>query len=156
MENTVKAKAINLNEYSDAIVVSFGEKWFNLMLSGKIQFIIRKRIPVIKTFKWIYAHFNVPRSSISARIKIKEISTKTLQECSQIKQKIGLTEDEIIEYIGSTEKVGCFEVEAIERAVACLSLDEIRMHMEYNPPQSFFILSTLAKDKIDQMAHFVR
>ncbi len=78
----IVAKASDVEEQSDGIVVSFGSEWYQPLCQRKFRAVIRKRIP--KTLKpaWLYFHVNAPVSAICARAQIRAVRELKLDEAN--------------------------------------------------------------------------
>jgi hypothetical protein len=67
---------------------------------------------------------------------------------------LGLSRDEIIKYVGSSASIGVYILERIDLAPVEVSINQLAEHLIYNPPQSFFALSTAAKTIVDHLCAF--
>lgn len=147
------AKASNVEDRSSAIIVSFDSRWHDAIKNGRISSIIRKRIPK-DTYEWLYIHINSPIGAIYARTKIKCILNITLDEAIKLSDEIGLSEEDISAYAGNANSIGCYKIGLFEFAINIQKTEAIKRVMNYNPPQSFLILSRAAKRIIDEMSEF--
>jgi predicted transcriptional regulator len=154
MKIQIPAKANNLDEQSDAIVVSFGAEWQQHLLAQDFSAVIRKRVPKSGSFRWLYFHLNSPVSAICARAQIVKIFNPTLKEIIAIANEINLTPDEIQSYAGGDSCIGCYRLEGFQFGTGPVSTAEVTKHLLYFPPQSFVILSKQAKEIIDRLAGF--
>ncbi len=104
-----QAKAIRLEEMSDAIVVSFEAKWQEKLDSQLVDIVIRKRVPKDRSFRWIYFHINSPVSSICGRARIVRIGNFSSHDILAFSDRIGLTEKEILSYIDGRDEIAFYE-----------------------------------------------
>lgn len=151
--NVISAKASNVEDRSSAIIVSFDSRWHSALSSGRISTIIRKRIPN-SSYEWIYFHINRPISAICGRAKIEFSGKIMLSEAIQSAEEIGLSVREISTYVGGSNSIGCYKIGSFELAKNSQNTEAINKFMNYSPPQSFLILSGVAKQLIDEMAEF--
>lgn len=147
------ATASSIEDRSDAIIVSFDSRWHDVLKGGRVSYIIRKRIPK-DTYEWIYFHVNSPISAICGRAKINSICNIALSEAAKLSDEIGLSEKDIFAYVGNRNSIGCYKIGSFEVAVNPQRADEVNKFVNYNPPQSFVILSKSAKQIIDEMSEF--
>src|SRR6266542_1219392 len=137
----IVAKASDVEEQSDGIVVSFGSEWYQPLCQRKFRAVIRKRIP--KTLKpaWLYFHVNAPVSAICARAQIRAVRELKLDEAKKRAVDLALSTDEVNAYVAGDPTVGCYELGDIAIAKKEVTIAELTEHMVYHPPQSFFVLS---------------
>jgi len=147
------AKASSAEDRSGAIIVSFDSRWHDALNSGRISCIIRKRIPK-DAYEWLYVHVNSPIGAICGRAKINSACGITLIEAVNLADEIGLSEKEISSYVGNGNSIGCYRIGSFELAMNPKKTGEINKLVNYNPPQSFLILSKPAKQIIDEMSEF--
>ena len=153
-ETKMPAKATTPAERSDSIVVSFGAEWHQHLLTKAFSVVIRKRIPKISSFDWLYFHINRPVSAICGRAKIEEIVSVSERDAVALAKQIHLSPAEINSYIGRDSNIGCYKLGAIELGRECVSAAQLGTLLIYHPPQSFFILSKQAKELVDQFCGF--
>lgn len=149
-----EAKALTLDERSNAIIVSFDSKWHQPFLNSEFSVVIRKRVPRDRTFEWIYAHIKSPVGAICGRARIKRIGTMAPDQAANLFKSINLSKNEIIQYISGDGAIGFYEIGQFYVAAKPARTDEINKYINYNPPQSFTILSTVAKKTIDALCGF--
>ena len=154
MTAIIPAKAITRAEQSDSIVVSFGVEWRQHLLAKGFSIVIRRRVPKLSSFKWLYVHINRPLSAICARAPITEIFKATPNEAVALAKQINLTPAEIRSYFGRRTSIGCYRLGPFEFSSEPVSAAKLATRLVYNPPQSFFIVSKKAKVVIDQFAGF--
>jgi predicted transcriptional regulator len=97
---------------------------------------------------------NSPIGAICGRAKINSASGITLIEAVNLADEIGLSEKEIYSYVGNGNSIGCYRIGSFELAMNPKKTGEINKLVNYNPPQSFLILSKPAKQIIDEMSEF--
>lgn len=153
-EDLIPAKALSLESQSDAIVVSFNHELSDLIVSGKVASVIRKRVPKGRCFKWLYFHIKAPVGAIICRAEIGEIVELTEREVLKFSGKLHLSENEIIAYLDGDPKIGCYNLLRYEYCCRSISTAELNGRLIYHPPQSFFILSKEAKVIVDSLAGF--
>lgn len=151
---TIPAKATTSTEQSDSIVVSFGAKWHQSILTKAFSVVIRKRIPKNSKFNWLYFHINSPISALCGRAKISEILSLTEKEAVALAKQIHLSPAEIESYIGGDSNIGCYKLEAFEFGKEPVTAEKLGTRLIYHPPQSFFILSKQAKEVVDHFSGF--
>lgn len=152
--STMYAKAKNAAEVSSGILVSFDAHWLDPILGKKFQKVLRKRVPVSAIPDWMYIYVNAPTSTLIARSLIKSVDEVTMAEALHDSKELCLTEAQVRYYFGDSKTVGRYTLNTIQIADHKLSLTELRGKMVFHPPQSFFFLSTKAKDTIDDWARF--
>ena len=150
----VAARATTPTEKSDSIVVSFSAEWYAHLIEQDLGAVIRKRIPKSNAFRWLYFHINSPISAICGRAPITELSNIHAHEAPAIADQLKLSAAEIDAYVGTASHIGCYRIGRIELCTKPISLEALTQRLSYFPPQSFFILSTKAKNVIDSLAGF--
>lgn len=148
------AKATNLEEQSDSVVVSFGAEWHEPLLARRFSSVIRKRVPKTLHPQWLYFHINAPISAISGRAAIIAIKEVTLPQAVKLTKELALPVADIEKYFAGDRSVGCYELGTIHFPMKPLTIRELAESMVYHAPQSFFILSKRAKVVIDGLAGF--
>jgi predicted transcriptional regulator len=143
-------------EQSDAIVVSFDAQWHTRLRDKAFSIVLRKRIPQVSTFKWLYFHLNNPLSAIYGRALINRTFAVTKSEAVRLRKAINLSSAEIESYIGKDPTIGCYELGRVELTPRPVPARELSTRLVYHPPQSFFIISKKAKQVIDEMVGFNR
>lgn len=156
LQEQLSAKATNTTDRSDALVVSFGAAWQKHVIGRDFSLVIRKRVPRVDTFHWLYLYLNSPLGSICARTEISSISHIPAQEAIDRAHEINLSAAEIASYIGTDELIGCYKIGALEIAPSPASAAAIRARMVFYPPQSFFILSKQGKSVLDELAGYTK
>jgi predicted transcriptional regulator len=151
----IPAKATRPQEQSDAIVVSFRADWYAHIQNNDFTVVIRKQIPKMRPFQWLYFHLNKPISGICARAPILQTFRATSNEVLGLAAEIKLTAAEIKNYLWKDATVGCYRLGTIESFRRPLPIKEIANFLKYQPPQNFVILSKQAKELIDIMAGVV-
>lgn len=118
--------------------------------------VLRKRIPKVSTFKWLYFHVNNPVSAICGRGLIKKTLAITKSEAIRSREALNLSAAEIESYMGKDPTTGCYQLGRVELAPRPALARELSTRLVYHPPQSFFIVSKEAKNVIDEIAGFNR
>jgi predicted transcriptional regulator len=150
----ISAKATNIADQSDAIVVSFSDIWHQPLLRREFCAVIRKRIPKSLNAKWLYFHINSPISAICARAEIESFGEISIEKACGISTALGLSVEEIKDYADGLEMIGCYRLPNISNARDPVLISQLGEYMKYHAPQSFFILSAGAKQVIDNLAGF--
>jgi hypothetical protein len=150
----ISAKANSVEDQSDGIVVSFGAEWHQPLLLGKFKAVIRKRVPKTVNPTWLYFHINAPVSAICARAEILAIRQLTPAQARAKANAIALGPAAVDANTAGDSRIGCYELGKITLARQNLSSDFLNERMIYRPPQSFFVLSCIAQEMIDELAGF--
>lgn len=150
----ISAKAKEVEDRSDAIVVSFDAKWYAPIRARTLSLVIRKRIPTSCQPKWLYFHVNSPKSAICARARLTSIAYMPTELVRTFSSELALSSREIDEYCTDLEKVGAYRIEGIELASTDISTRELQRKLIYVPPQSFMFLSKEGKAVIDVFCNF--
>lgn len=150
----ILAKAVDPESRSDAIVVSFGSEWYKSLRAKRFTAVIRKRVPTSTQPRWLYFHINTPKSAICARTAIRSVENIDRAKAIQIAHELDLSKEKIRNYVAGHELVGCYRLGKIDFPDREVSVEEIVAHMVYHPPQSFFVLSRTAKERLDQLCGF--
>ena len=148
------AKAQTKLERSDAIVVSFGAKWYQKIQSSSFSVIIRKRVPTGDHPRWLYFHVNTPVSRICARATIRSIQHLSLEEALALANEIDLPDRDIKTYVAYDGSIGAYMIKNIEMAQRAISSSELQGFVIYFPPQSFLFLSHDGKRILDLKCGF--
>jgi hypothetical protein len=155
VRSEIWAKAERADMRSDAIVVSFDHAWYGPLNRREFSAVLRKRVPTTFKPSWIYFHINTPKSAICARTSLKRIDRLDLNSAIGIAHLLRLSQNEITKYFGhSHSSIGVYFLDRIELAPVEASKDRLAGRLIYNPPQSFFALSTSAKEIIDDICGF--
>lgn len=149
-----EAKALTLEQRSNAIIVSFDSKWLKPFRKSEFSVVIRKRAPRDRTFEWLYAHIKSPVGAICGRARINDIGTMKADEAVEISMNISLSKKEIMDYISGESSIGFYEIGKFEIAENPAHTKNINEYIKYSPPQSFTILSKFAKRTIDSICGF--
>lgn len=149
-----EAKALTLDERSNAIIVSFDSKWHQPFLNSEFSIVIRKRVPRDRTFEWIYAHIKSPIGAICGRARIKSIGTMGADQAASLCKSINMSKNEIMKYISGEDSIGFYKIGQYDVAGNPAKTDFINNYINYSPPQSFTILSEFAKNTIDSICRF--
>lgn len=152
----ISIKAKTQEQMSSAVLVSFADKWKYSIENRCIEMVIRKRVPNSYLPKWMYFHVNAPVGQICARAEISDIKKISLQDALEMRQKIGLSADEIEKYLGKDKYIGCYFLTKIETPRNICKSITLKNIMDYNPPQSFLYMSIEGKRIIDDICDFHR
>jgi hypothetical protein len=125
-----------------------------VLVLGKFKAVIRKRVPKTVSPTWLYFHINAPVSAICARAEILAIRELTPAQARAKANDIALCPAAVDAYTAGDPRIGCYELGKITLARQSLSSDFLNERMIYHPPQSFFVLSCLAQQMIDELAGF--
>ncbi len=150
----VESKATSDRSRSDAVVVSFGSEWYEPLRRLEFRLVIRKRVPVTMSPRWMYLHVNAPRSAICARGVVQSVGMLDLSSALRRAEDIRLPEAAIREYFLGQASVGCYELGQVLLLPREVATSEIRTRMVYHPPQSFMILSRDGKSLLDELCGF--
>ena len=150
----ITAKANELSEMSDAIVVSFSSFWKTQIENNQFSAIIRKRVPLKIQPKWIYFHVNAPVGEICGRAFVNSLSNLSKNLAVQSSKKLCLSEKEILKYIGDMDSIGFYDISNIELVKNVCTASTIKEKMIYNPPQSFFYISKIGLNIINDACGF--
>ena len=137
----ITAKANEISEMSNAIVVSFSSFWKTHIEEKRFSAIIRKRVPLKIQPKWIYFHVNAPVGEICGRALIKNVTQLSKGAALKYSDRLMLSKTDLLEYIGSDDSIGFYDIENIELAKNAFNTSAIKEKMAYYPPQSFFYIS---------------
>lgn len=148
-------EAVSSESRSDAVVVSFDSQWYEKLCSKQFTCVIRKRVPMSSTPRWLYFHINSPKSAICARAEILSISHVELSEAIALADQLALTEAEISAYFHGKEQVGCYRLGTIKFAAKEVKAAELNRMMGFHPPQSFCFLANAAKAVVDRLCGFL-
>ena len=150
----VPATAVQSEDRSDAVVVSFDSRWYDALRTGSLSMVIRKKVPMSEQPHWLYFHVNSPKSAICARTRILAVEHLPTQAVHAFVNELSLTSEEIDRYCGHLKEVGVYRLSDIELAAPEASLAELRRRLHYSPPQNFMFLSIQAKGIVDQACAF--
>ena len=150
----INAKAGDANSRSNSIVVSFNSNWYDGIKESRLTGVIRKRAPTTFTPTWIYFHINSPKSAVCAKSEILSIESIEPTKAFELKHELDMSEGEIRDYLGGSRSVFLYRIGPIYYPDTEGYLHELRRHMIYHPPQSFFALSVDGKLLLDQLCGF--
>lgn len=150
----MKLKATSAKNGSPAIVVSFDDKWFQLLKLNKISVIFRKRGPKSFSPDWIYAYVGAPTSAIVGRMKIKSYSWLSLAEALQFADQGCINKEDLRSYAEGYEEIAVFTVASFEPASEMLQRTTLNREYDFYPPQSFLRLSKDGREEIDRLCGY--
>lgn len=154
MNNTLSAKALNKEDNSGAILVSFFAGWNGPIINRTLKAVIRKRIPKKQSCNLIYFYLNAPISKLMGRAVVISVGNVPIADVLKMENLLKLNSEEIISYVGENKEIGLFRLKGIEIAKTPLDLKWLRNHMKFSPPQSFLFISNQAKGLIDKSCNF--
>jgi len=93
-------------------------------------------------------------SAICARAEILSVEKIDHTRAIQIRRDLDLSEEQIRQYFGEQESVGCYRLGKIAFPDSVVTTEQIAAHMVYHPPQSFFVLSKESKGVLDRLCGF--
>lgn len=155
-DSRIHAKALESILRSDAIVVSFKSDWYESLKSSRFEAVIRKRAPTTFKPRWLYFHLNVPKSSVCGRSEIMSIDSIDSSVAIEMTRELDMSQSQIRDYIGGNKSVFLYRIGKPHFPETEVQLQDLRRHLVYNPPQSFFILSVEAKELLDRVCGFGR
>lgn len=122
------------------VIYSFDGRWEEPLRRGDVRVFFRKRRPVRMPSR-VFIYLGVPVKAIIGSAKVESISAVTLDEAIAIRRDGAITENELIKYIGDKGSVHAIRIDEIKIFTKAFSLDELNRDFNFNPPQSFSIMS---------------
>lgn len=141
-------------EQSNSIVLSIDSKWVDLLVSGRLLHLIRKRLPVLNPPRFVYLHAKSPLSAIVAKAEIQRVSKVPLSEAEKLADQLGISANAIEKYAGKASQIGLLVFKHVAPAREPGQLATLRERLEYHPPQSFSFVSDDASAIIDELCGF--
>ena len=148
------AKASRPGDRSVSIVVSFQSDWYESLTKLRFQTVIRKRGPTNCTPHWIYAYVNSPKSALCAKAEILTINNIPSGAVIEMASELDMSKEQILDYVGNYESVYVYRLGQIYFPKREPRLHEIRQHLIFHPPQSFFFLSQEGMGVLDELCGF--
>lgn len=143
-------KADSIAERSGDILVSFDSKWRDLLMGNSIEYIVRRRYPKSFSPRRMYLYVGSPHSELIGFADIGQLRTITFNEGLQVLGEAGLTRYDLDSYFSGYEGLGCYALSGTTIFKQPLSLEALRSHSGFSPPQSFVALSQRASDWLAQ------
>lgn len=147
-------KAMNREEASDGVIISFNSKWEPELGLNRIQCVFRKRGPKHIKLKWIYVYIGAPSKLLAGRFSVKKMSVQSIDKCVQLAPKGAISADELREYAKSYDELFVFEVGAFEPTCKDVHYAKLKAKYNYCPPQSFLILSKQGQVELDALCGY--
>ena len=152
----INAKAVDSNSRSDAIVVSFKSDWYESLKSARFEAVIRKRAPTTFSPRWLYFYINSPKSAVCAKSEILSIEIIESSKAFELTRELDMSHAQIRDYLGSRHSMFLYRIGRPYFPDSEVQLHQLRRHLVYYPPQSFFALSTEAKEFLDRICGFAK
>lgn len=143
-------KATKPEEQSDAIILSFEERWEQSLVGNKISCVFRKRAPTKNDIKWMYVYVGSPRKAIIGKYEIKEIELLNVDAAVDLAVLGGLTKSELLDYAEDYSQIYLFSVQEFMKADKYADLDILKGKYKFTPPQSYLILSDFGKNELNK------
>jgi predicted transcriptional regulator len=150
----IPVRPTDVDDRSNAIILSFGAKWAEPTQTGSLKWVIRKRVPLGIEPEFVYLHVNAPVSAIVSRGRVGSIEQVSSAYAVEHSQSLQMAKSDIRSYIGDAPTIGLFRFDQIELARKPAKLAELRQMLEYFPPQSFSFISRKALPIIDRLCGF--
>jgi predicted transcriptional regulator len=147
-------KAQDNNDASDAILVSFDAKWAKPLVGGSVSQVFRKRGPKSTSPNWVYVYAGTPIKAIVGRLPVIQLRQLTIKEALTLAHDGGLRRNELAEYAAGYESLCIFTVGKFQSSSREIALSELKKDYNFNPPQSFLILSMQGKKVLDKLCGF--
>lgn len=142
------------DDRSNAVILSFGEKWADPIKRRATTWVIRKRVPLVTKPEFVYFHVNAPVSAIIARGRVGTIERVSANFAAEHHQCLEMTKSDILAYVGNAPTIGLFKFDRIEIAPKPATILELTELLEYFAPQSFSFISRAALPIIDKACGF--
>jgi len=152
--SVVAVRPGSLDDRSEAIILSIDSKWSVPLLSGSLQCVIRKRLPISSYPRFVYFHAKSPLSAIIGRAEIVEIRRAPLAFLLHSQVALQIDAERIESYVGNSTEAGWLKFRAMEATKRTVGLARLRSELEYFPPQSFAFVSRKSLPIIDEMCGF--
>jgi predicted transcriptional regulator len=150
----IPVRPADVDDRSNAMILSFGAKWAAPIKTGSLKWLIRKRVPLAIKPDTVYFHVNAPVSVIIAKGRVKIVEQASTAFVLEHSQDLQMAKAEILEYVGDAPMIGLFRFDYIELASKAATLADFRAELEYFPPQSFSYVSRKALPIIDRLCGF--
>jgi len=150
----IPMRPINQSDQASSFVLAIDVMWIEQLLAGTLLHLIRKRIPRQSSPKFVYLHANSPVSAIVAKATIQRIEEITVSEALALANELKMSCGSVKEYVGSLDRMGLLVFSCVSPAEKFGSIDILRQHLDYHPPQSFSFVSDSASTIIDRICGF--
>lgn len=147
-------KAVNKEDISDGIIISFHSKWQSLLMSSSVNCIFRKRGPRQMIPRWIYVYVATPIKALTGRLPVKKVEIIPIKECVNYTSKGAITEEQLVQYANDYKELFVFHVGKYQSAVRNADFAFLSSHYKFSPPQSFLLLSKQGKRIINDICGF--
>jgi len=141
-------KARSVEEQSNAILVSFDAKWDQVLKSGGVEYIFRKRGPTSKNINWMYVYIGSPEKSLIGRLPILQLDLMTTDTASNLASRGELSRRELEEYAGNYASLFVYHVGTLEPFQTPMAYKDLKQKYEFNPPQSFLYVSKAGQNEL--------
>lgn len=122
------------------VIYSFEGRWEEPIRRGEVSVFFRKRRPV-KLPNRVFIYLGVPVKSIIGYAKVDSITQVSLEDAVKIRGNGAITENELVKYFGDRMYVHAIWIGEVELFRKPLGLYELSRDFNFNPPQSFSIVS---------------
>jgi predicted transcriptional regulator len=133
-----------LDTSSDSIVVSFSSHWEQNLIAGKINLILRRRVPKSFNAKKMYLYIGSPKSSFIGVADIKSVEALSFEEALKELENAAISKAELEQYFQGYNEVGGYRISDIRLFLKPLSLQYVSEETGFSPPQSFVRVSSAA------------
>ena len=147
-------KAIEKDDSSDSIVVSFNAKWAPIFPKNSISCVFRKRGPKHSEMKWIYVYVGIPVKALLGRLPILQLRHLSVEESISMANAGALDSHELRKYASDYASLYVFDVGDFQPALKHIELEKLKNDHFFTPPQSFLILSIDGKKSLDVLCGF--
>ena len=146
--------AMQAEQRSASILLSFEEKWTEPLLRNEVAFIFRKKGPAAALPKWVYLYFDAPTSAIMGRMPVLDLQWMPLHEALKAAADGAMTKDELRAYAGGVERLAVISVGPVQRTRKPIYLAYLKSTYDFEPPEHFLLLSKDGQAGIDKLAGF--
>lgn len=134
-----------------SVIYSFEGRWEEPLRRGEVHVFFRKRRP-IKFPSHVFMYVGVPVKAVIGFAKVDSINEVSFDEANASRKDGAITENELIKYFGEKGRIHAIRIGRVVIFKKFIALDELNRDFEFNPPQSFSIMSPHFEDVLSGKA----
>lgn len=143
-----------VSDQSDAIILTFNQKWNELLTSGRIDVVFRKQGPNDFKPQLIYAYVASPISAIVCRAQITTYQQFPIAQAVEFASRGCIDVEELLRYSGSNSKIITMELGQVFVAASPISCKILSSRYNYWPSSTFIPLSKYGVSVLDELGDF--
>ncbi len=143
-----------LDDESDAIVLTFNQRWLEPLTYGRVSVVFRKSGPTDFTPQLVYAYIAAPTSSIAFRMEITSYSSMPVEATFELADAGAISKSDLKSYAGSNHNLVVMRIGQIFVAELPITCDFLAQNFNFWPSSTYIPLSSAGVATLDELGHF--